>query len=316
MRAVLNLEPDRYSAQAKSVLEGFGRVDDGPLTRPELLSRIGDYDAIIVRFGHRIDAELIAAGTRLKAIACAATGTDHIDVAAAERRGIAVVSLRNEPQFLRRIPASAECSWALLLALMRRLPAAYESARRGIWNRDAFVGRDLSGKNIAILGCGRIGEKVARFARAFEMQVLAFDPYRRKMPTGVTRAKTLDELVCEADVLMVNASLTDETKRIVNAAVLDAMPPRAVLVNTSRGALVDESALLQALRTGRLSGAALDVLEDESPAAIARNPLVSYAAENDNLILTPHIGGATQESMAATEIFVARRLAALLGGTP
>ncbi len=310
--AVLNLEPDGYCTQARAVLEAVASVDDGPLDRSALLSRIGDYDAVVVRFGHRIDDPVLQAGRKLRAIACAATGTDHIDVDAAAARGIKVISLRGETEFLRGISASAECGWGLLLALMRRLPEAIAMGKSGRWNRDAMRGRDLAGKRLAIIGCGRIGEKTAAYAQAFGMKVAAYDPHRPDMPPGVERRPTIVAAVADADVVMVHPPLTAETRNLVGAAELGAVKHGVVLVNTARGAVIDEAALLAALKSGWLSGAALDVLADEAPEALARNPLLEWARNHDNLLITPHIAGASLDAMAATEIFVAEKLAAVL----
>ncbi|MGE0734862.1 MAG: NAD(P)-dependent oxidoreductase [Alphaproteobacteria bacterium] len=309
---ILNLEPDHYSAAARAILGEIARIDDGPLSRAQLLQRIGNYDAVIVRFGHRIDREVLTSGRQLRAVACAATGTDHIDAAYAAKSGVAIISLFGESEFLRSVPASAEHSWALLLALTRRIPAAAASVRKGAWTRDAFRGRDLAGRTLGIVGCGRIGEKIAAYGSAFGMNVLAFDPLRATLPAGVERTADLDAVLRAADIVTVHVPLNETTRNMFGAAQFAAMRNGAVLVNTARGAIVDEAALLAALESGKLAGAALDVLADEQPSAVAANKLVAYAAAHENLIITPHIAGATADSMAATEIFVARKLVEFL----
>jgi len=309
---ILNLEPDYYSEAARAILGEIARIDDGPLSRTQLLQRIGNYDAVIVRFGHRIDREVLTSGRQLRAVACAATGTDHIDTGYAAKSGIAIVSLFGETEFLRSIPASAEHSWALLLALTRRVPAAAASVRNGNWTRDAFRGRDLAGRTLGIVGCGRIGEKIAAYGLAFGMKVLAFDPLRATLPTGVERQADLDGVLRAADIVTVHVPLNETTRNMFGTAQFAAMRSGAVLVNTARGAIVDETALLASLASGKLAGAALDVLADEQPAAVAANRLVAYTAAHENLIITPHIAGATADSMAATEIFVARKLVEFL----
>ncbi len=312
---ILNLEPDNYSADANALLCRAATVDVGPMDREALLRCVSEYDAIIVRFGHSIDRPLLDAGRKLRAVACAATGTDHIDVAYAKTKAIAVISLAGEAEFLRSIPASAEHSWALLLALMRRVPAAAAAARHGRWQRDDFRGHDLARKTLGIIGCGRVGEKVVRFAQAFDMRVTAYDPYRATLPDGVLRQQSLADLMRAADVVMVHVPLNGETKGMIDEVAIAAMKPEAVLINTARGAVLDESALVDALSAGRLAGAALDVLTDETPNSLMKNPLVAYARTQENLILTPHIGGATIESMAATEIFIATKLLSVLQGS-
>ena len=264
---ILNAEPDRYSPEARVILEQIGTVDNGPLTRGELLARLPEYDVLIVRLAHQIDAEVLARGERLRAIVSATTGLDHIDLAEAEQRGVAVLSLRGETEFLRSIPATAELAWALLLGLVRRLPQAYASVLRGEWNRDAFRGHDLCGRSLGILGLGRIGEKVARYGLAFGMRVLAYDPTRDPWMEGVERANTMDELLAASEVLSIHVPLNERTEGLIGRRELALLPPGALLVNTARGAVLQREALLEALESGRLGGAALDVLWDERGAA-------------------------------------------------
>jgi len=305
---ILNLEPDNYSAAALAILQSLGRVDNGPLTRLELLARLHEYEILIVRLAHQFDREIIDRAERLKAIVTATTGLDHIDVACAKAKNIEVLSLRGETEFLRGIPATAEHTWALLLALVRRIPSAFQSVLVGEWERDRFKGHDLAGKTLGILGLGRIGEMVARYGQAFNMRVVAYDPYRVDWPAGVERAASQKDLLRQSQVLCVHVPLNEETKNLLGASELAQLPPGALLVNTARGQVIDEAALLAALEQGPLAGAVLDVLSDERAAGPNRSPLVQYARTHDNLLITPHIAGATYESMAATEIFMAHKL--------
>lgn len=306
---ILNLEPDGYSPQARRILESCGDVTDGPLSRAALLDALPGYDVLITRFAHHIDRELIQAAKRLKALVTATTGLDHIDLAAAEEKGIAVLSLKGETEFLRGVPATAEHTWALLLALVRRLPAATASVQAGQWTRDSFRGHDLAGKRLGLVGVGRIGSRVAGYGLAFGMQVGGYDPHPAGRVEGVSYFDTLPALLAWSQILSIHVSLEPATTGLINAAELAALPPGAWLINTSRGAVVDEGALLAALQSGHLAGAALDVLEDEAGLqAGAPHPLVDYARTHDNLLITPHIGGATFESMAMTEVFMAQKL--------
>ena len=305
---ILNLEPENYSAEALAILQLLGRVDGGPLTRLELLARLHEYEILIVRLAHQVDREIIDRAERLKAIVTATTGLDHIDVACAEAKNIKVLSLRGETAFLRGIPATAEHTWALLLALVRRIPSAFQSVLVGEWERDRFKGHDLAEKTLGILGLGRIGEMVARFGQAFNMRVIAYDPYRRDWLPGVERAHDMKTLLRQSQVLCVHVPLNEETTNLLGVSELAQLPPGALLVNTARGQVIEEAALLAALEQGHLAGAALDVLGDERAAGPNRSPLVQYAFTHDNLLITPHIAGATFESMAATEIFMAHKL--------
>ncbi|MCL4555085.1 MAG: hydroxyacid dehydrogenase, partial [Actinobacteria bacterium] len=237
------------------------------------------------------------------------TGLDHVDVDYARSRGIAVLSLRGETEFLRTIPATAEHTWALLLALMRQIPQASTSVRHGEWHRDWFRGHDLCGKRLGIVGLGRIGEKVAQFGLAFDMHVAAYDPHRNDWPVDVLECKSLKELLSRSDALTVHVPLNDETRRMIGQDELALLPRMAVVVNTSRGEVLDETSLVNALKVGHLAGAALDVICNErDDLARQSGGLLEYARKHSNLLITPHIGGATEESMARTEVFMAEKL--------
>lgn len=310
---ILNLEPLGYSPAARAVLDDLGAVRDGPLAREELIRAVSNVDVLIVRLGHSIDREVLAASDSLRAIVSATTGLDHIDLRAARERGIEVLSLKGQTEFLRTVHATAEHTWALLLALRRRVVSASQSVVSGEWDRDRFVGRELRGARLGVLGLGRIGSKVAAYGQAFGMEVSAHDPYIEDWPPGVRRAKSLDALLAQSDVLSVHVPLTDETSRLLDAERLARLPRGAVVVNTSRGEIIDEDALADALEQGRLGGAALDTIcKERDPKARKSGRLMAIAQGADYLVITPHIGGATQESMASTELFMARQLAQFL----
>lgn len=306
MLRILNVEPDQYSDDARSILKTIGHLVEQNMERNELLECIHEFDVLIVRLRHQVDAELMDATPGLKVIVSATTGLDHIDLEYAAQKHIAVLSLRGEVEFLRSIPATAELTWGLLLALTRNIPSAHASVLDGRWQRDRFKGHELSGKRLGILGLGRIGEKVAAYGMAFGMQVSAYDPYRKDAMPGVTMKDTMEDLLHETDVLSIHVPLNVETVNLISAQELSLLPRGSYLVNTARGTVLDENALLSALRSSRLAGAALDVLAGERTSE--RSPLLEYAREHSNLLLTPHIGGATYESMRATEVFMANKL--------
>jgi D-3-phosphoglycerate dehydrogenase len=306
---ILNIEPLGYSGEARALLGQWGTVVEKEVHRAALLHELGDYDVLIVRLAHQIDQEVIAAGQRLKAIVTATTGLDHIDVAYAQARGIAVLSLRGETEFLHSVSATPEHTWALLLALLRRIVPASLAVQRGEWDRDACRGHELHGQRLGIVGLGRVGQKVTRYAQAFGMEVGAYDPFAPEWLEGVWRAATLADLLHCSNVLSLHVPLTTETHRMIGTNELALLPPGAVLINTSRGELVDETALVQALASQHLAGAAVDVICHERQAEQRRHsPLLAYARTHSNLLITPHIGGATYESMAKTEVFMARKL--------
>jgi D-3-phosphoglycerate dehydrogenase len=310
---ILNAEPVGYSEEARSLLAKLGTLVEKEVSRAELLHELSDYDVLIVRLRYQIDREVLEAGRRLKAIVTATTGLDHIDVGHAESRGIAVLSLQGEASYLRGIRATAEHTWALLLGLLRRLVPASIAVRSGGWDRDAFRGRELHRKRLGIVGLGRIGSQVAGYGQAFGMHVSALDPFAARWVDGVWRAPTLAKLLARSDVLSLHLPLNPETWGLIKAAELALLPPGALLMNTSRGQLIDEEALVQALDNQHLAGAALDVVVDERDTdQRIRSRLLAYARTHDNLLITPHIAGATYESMAKTEVFMARKLARFL----
>lgn len=310
MIRILNVEPDQYSDEARSILKTIGHLTEQNMERAELLKRIREFDVLIVRLRHQVDAEIMDAAPDLKVIVSATTGLDHIDMEYAARKNITVLSLRGETEFLRSIPATAELTWGLLLALMRNIPLAHVSVLAGEWQRDRFKGHDLAGKRLGILGLGRIGEKIARYGLAFDMRVSAYDPHRKDALPGVTMKDTMEALFRNTDVLSIHVSLNTETINLISVRELNLLPRGSYLVNTARGAVLDENALLAALHSGHLAGAALDVLAGERTSE--RSPLIEYAHAYSNLLLTPHIGGVTFESMTATEVFMAKKLKAHL----
>ena len=313
MIRILNAEPLGYCDEARSILTQLGELVEAPLNRSELLSRLLDYDVLIVRLAHQIDREVIDAGCRLKAIVTATTGLDHIDVDYAQSRGVAVLSLKGETEFLRTVSATAEHTWALLLALLRHIPQAFSAVQAGGWDRDAFRGHQLDGKRLGIIGLGRIGRKVARYGLVFCMDVAAYDPYAAEWVKGVARLSELSDLLRHSDVLSLHVPVNEETIGVIGAGELALLPPEAVLINTSRGELIDETALVHALENGYLAGAALDVIAHErEPEQRQESPLLAYARTHENLLITPHIAGATHESMAKTEAFMAHKLATFL----
>lgn len=310
---ILNMADLTAAPDSLAPLARVGEVVSLPAGREALLGAIGEFDAYFASLHIRADAEVLARAGRLRAIATPSTGLDHIDLAEAARRGVAILSLKDDTEFLSRVTATAELTWGLLLAVVRRLSGATEAARRGEWARDRFRGRQLSGKTLGVLGYGRLGRIVARYGLAFGMRVLACDVRPLSPEAGVEMAD-FDTLLREGDVLSIHVHLTEANRGLVSASTLAKMKPGAVLLNTSRGAIVDEAALLAALESGRLAGAGLDVICGEWDADLANHPLVRYAAAHENLVITPHVGGVTHESQAMTLEHTARKLADYLEG--
>jgi D-3-phosphoglycerate dehydrogenase len=308
---ILNVEPEGYSPKARKILDTLGEVTEKPLDFAGLLNAVAEYEVLITRFGHRMDEELFAAAPRLRALVSTTTGLDHIDLKAAAGYGVTVLSLQGETAFLKELSATAELAWGLLLSLLRRIPQAFQSVREGCWDRDVFRGNELRGKHLGILGFGRLGRMVAEYGCAFGMTVAAYDPYASDWPMGVEFCSAAEDLMGDAQVLSIHVPLNDETRCFMNKTMLERLPAGAILINTSRGAVVDEEALLAALESGHLAGAGLDVVADELSGGPSQ-ALLAYTRGHDNLVITPHMGGATVESMGKTEVFMAQKLARFL----
>ncbi len=290
-------------AMRASGLEVDVRTD---LTREQLLDVISDYDALIVRSQTKADAELIDRAPSLKVVGRAGIGIDNVDVEAATRHGIVVV---NAPQS--NVISAAEHTLALLLSLARNVPAADASVRAGLWEREKFQGVELHGKTLAILGLGRIGTLVAQRALAFGLRVLAYDPYvsrQRASQMGVELAASLEDALREADFITIHLPKTSETKALIGSVELSWLKPEARLVNASRGGIVDERALAEALAGGHLAGAALDVYETEPPAPSA--PILGAPGT----VFTPHLGASTQEAQDKAGASIAEQVMLALRG--
>jgi D-3-phosphoglycerate dehydrogenase len=299
---VLVLEPVADRGLALLAQAGLSVVRGDRLEGDALQRQLAIADAILVRSGTKVDRALIDAAPCLRAIARAGVGLDNVDVEAATRRGIAVMNTPGGNAL-----AAAEHSFALLLSLARHVAAAHASLARGEWKRHEFVGTELAGKRLGIIGLGKIGSLVAVRARAFDMHVLCYDPYlsdERARTLGVEKIE-LDLLLATADVVTLHVPLTESTREILSAARLARLKPTALVVNCARGGLIDEQALADALRGGRLAGAALDVFAQEPPAG---SPLVGLR----NVVHTPHLGASTREATENVSVTIAEALTAFL----
>ena len=244
-----------------------------------------------------IDKALIDLCPTLKIISTPSTGSNHIDVDYARSISIEVFALKGT-RAVDRIYASSEFTFELMAATIRRTPYAFDAVRRGRW-RDVerlYRGRELNGLTLGIVGCGRIGGNLVRYASAFGMRVLAYDPYVAAVPSGARRLASLDRLLPAADVVAVCVHLNPETTRMAGDSFFRKMKRGAYFINTSRGDVVDEKALLAHLRSGRLKAAGLDVISGELTGSKDAHPLIRYCRSHDNLLITPHIAGLTYDS--------------------
>jgi D-3-phosphoglycerate dehydrogenase / 2-oxoglutarate reductase len=306
---ILLAESGRFSQRALSLMSSRHEVTVGDFDRSKLLEALKDIEILWVRLNFHVDREMLDAAPHLKVVVSSTTGLNHIDLGEMHRRGIFILSLKGEAQFLKDVRATAEHTLGLLLALIRHIPDAVKHVVRGEWERDLFQGEELFGKTIGIVGYGRLGRIVARYAQALDMKVLASDPAISAggVDPGV-ELLTLPDLLASSDVVSLHASLDEKSRGFFGGEEFSLMKPRSWFINTARGELIDEAALLAALSSGKLAGAALDVLSDELGNAFDRNPLVAYSRIHPNLIITPHIGGCTIESFERTEVFLAEKL--------
>jgi len=297
---------EEIAAAGLAHLREFGEVDVAvDAGRDDLLARVADAAALVVRSGTRVDAELIAAAPRLRVIGRAGIGVDNIDLAAATRAGVLVV---NAPTA--NAVSAAEHTMALLLAQARRVPEADRAVRSGRWDRNHLEGVELHGKTLGIVGLGRIGGLVARRAEGFDMRLLAYDPFvsaegARRL--GVEMTGSLHDLMGLSDFVTIHLPLTRDTDHLIDAGVLAAARPGLRLVNVSRGGIVDEDALADAIQAGRVAGAALDVFAVEP---LTDGPLLDLP----QVVLTPHLGAATVEAQDKAGTDVARAVVDALGG--
>jgi D-3-phosphoglycerate dehydrogenase len=270
----------------------------------DLAETIGAYDAIVVRSGTKLTADLLGRAERLKVIGRAGVGVDNVDVEAATRRGIVVA---NAPEST--VVSAAEHTIGLLVALSRNIPQAHAALKQGRWERSRYGGIELEGKTLGVLGFGRIGQQVARRALGLGMRVVAYDPFvarERFRELGVERVETPDDVYASADFLTLHLPLTDETRGSIGAEALAEMRDGVRLINAARGELVDEEALLDALRSGKVAAAALDVFSAE--------PYAGPLLELDNVVTTPHLAASTEEAQDRAGVIVAEQVAAALEG--
>jgi D-3-phosphoglycerate dehydrogenase len=301
------LVADPIAPEGIEILKKSADVDVRTGLKPEeLISIIGEYEGLMVRSETKVTAKVIEAGKKLQVIARAGVGIDNIDVEAATQRGIVVV---NAPTA--NTMAAAEHSIALMLALARHIPQAHESLKSGAWKRQNYVGVEVRNKTLGIVGLGNVGSEVARRVQGFQMRVLGYDPYVSPEYARNLRVELvpLDQIIREADFITLHLPLTPQSKNMIGAKELSLMKPTVRIINCARGGLIDEQALDQALREGKIAGAALDVFAQEPP---KDSPLL----KNERVIVTPHLGASTQEAQANVAIDAAQQIISVLNGQP
>jgi len=296
---VLVCDPIHEEGIEKLRKAGF-EVDVNPTIVPEKLRKaVSTYDVMIVRSRTKVTKEIIEAGRRLRVISRAGVGLDNIDVETAKKRGIVILNTLESAA-----NAAAELTIGLIISLARSIPRADHSMKKGKWIKEHLVGWELSDKTLGIIGLGNVGERVARFAKALGMKILI----TKRTPPAPELLKELEaefvplrELLQRSDVVTIHVPLTEETKHMIGAQEIQLMKKGAFLINTARGAIVDEKALLDALKSGKLGGAALDAYETEPPKDLS---LISLP----NVICTPHIGAQTERAQRTVAVSIAEKI--------
>jgi len=275
------------------------------MSKEELMAKLPEYDALIVRSDTRPDADVIAAGTKLKVIGRAGIGIDNIDLEAAIKHGVKVMNTPHANSV-----ATAEQTMTLMLAMCRFTVPAHNSLAAGEWNRSQFVGTEIASKTLGVIGFGYIGRLVARRAKAFGMEIIGHDPYVHQELATAMGAKLvpLDDLLAKADIITLHSVVTPETTNIINAETIAKMKDGVRIVNVARGKLIDEQALADALSSGKVAAAALDVFQKEPPAG---SPLIGLP----NVLHTPHLGASSKEAQTRVGVEMVEAIADALRGT-
>lgn len=315
MKKVLYLGAPVGAEAAAEVLAGRAELVQAPTQQNDAQDAVArallDAAAVLdASMKVRLTDDMLAKAVNLEIISCATTGSDHIERGELDRRNIPVRTLKEDRELLFNITPAAELSFALLLGCARSLPAAVRHVKEGGWNRELFPGAMLNGKRLGIIGCGRIGSWMSRYAAAFGMECVGYDPYLETFPPGVTPLP-LEELLATSHAVSLHVHLSDETRGLLSRERLALLKPGAIVINTSRGGLMDEDALLDALRSGQVGAIGLDVLAHEPD--IADSPLWQYAREHDNCLITPHCGGFSPDAVRVVCARAAEKIAERLG---
>lgn len=308
---ILVITPVRHIKGVSEILESIGNVtylDDPSL--PQAIKAIANKDAVYTNPNKSrvyIGKEFIDAGKKLKVICTASTGTVHIDKTYAAKKKIPVLSLTTDMDVIGKISSTAELAFALTLAALRHVPAAFEHVKRGGWDYTQFIGRQLDHLTIGVVGYGRLGKFYARYAKAFGSTVLVYDPYVKVADPKIEQVTKPDRLIKQSDVIALHVHVTPETTKMVNSKWFKRMKKDVVLVNTARGEVVDEKALLAFLQKNPAAQVATDVVADETKNR-QKSPIIAYAKKAKNIIIVPHIGGMTQEGQFIAYGHAARKL--------
>ncbi len=308
---ILNTFGEHFAPDAKKILDTLGDVDYKEMTHNELIGVAELYEILVVGILPMIDKEVIDVATKLKYIVIPSNTLENIDVEYAESKGIKVISLWKEQDFLNTITGTAELACGLMIDIVRRTPWAFDDVKNYKWEREKFRGHNLFGKTLGIVGMGRLGTWMAKYGKAFGMDVIFYSPHVKECSLPDCKKVEFSELLKKSDIISIHAHLDKDTEKMFDEKSFKKMKNESYLINTARGKIVDEQALLASLKSDEIAGYATDVLADEfrfDDTGLVKHPLVDYAKEHNNVIIVPHIGGMTTESRERTDVFIIDKL--------
>ena len=279
-------------------------VNSRPLTK----KYFGSCNIYLAAASVKVDKDLLNTSKKLKLIISPSTGTDHLDLQEIKKKKIKCVTITKEIKLLNSFTATSELSFSLMLNLFRKILPASKDTLKGVWAREKYSGRQLYGKTIGILGMGRLGKISAKIASGFNMKILAHDIIKKKI--NHVKMVSLQKLFKSADIVCVHIHLTKKTRGMINKKLIKLMKKSSIIINTSRGAIINEDDLLYALKKKLIAGAGLDVINGEwlSKSELLKHKLIKFAKKNNNLLIVPHIGGSTLESISGARRFVCNKL--------
>lgn len=305
---ILITENKDFSKEALKILESIEDVEiiSKNLNKEELKKYVKDVDVIWIRLKNYIDKEILE-NTKIKYIVTATTGLNCIDLQYTKKKRIKVLSLKGEEKFLQNVRATPEFTITCILALLRNIKNASNAVDDYNWNRDYFKGNEIYGKTIGIIGYGRVGRIVARYLKCFGANILVCEKKEKRMPKYIKKV-TLDEIFKKSDIVTLHVNYEEENINMINQKLFDLIDKPIYFINTARGELVNEQDLIQAIKENKVIKAAVDVLNHEARNKIKNNKLLKFAIDSNRVLITPHLGGCTKESMGKTEVFMANKL--------
>lgn len=305
---ILIAENKDFSKEALKILESIEDVEiiSKNLSKEELKKYAKDVDVIWIRLKNYIDKEILE-NTKIKYIVTATTGLNCIDLQYTKKKKIKVLSLKGEEKFLQNVRATPEFTITCILALLRNIKNASNAVDDYNWNRDYFKGNEIYGKTIGIIGYGRVGRIVARYLKCFGANILVCEKKEKRIPKYIKKV-TLEEIFKKSDIVTLHVNYEEENINMINKKLFNLIDKPIYFINTARGELVNEQDLIQAIKENKVIKAAVDVLNHEAKNKIKNNKLLKFAIDSNRVLITPHLGGCTKESMEKTEVFMANKL--------